>query len=258
MFRRSFVLLSAAAGPASLRAMAFAPGDFWNDKQPAGWSEKDIQKLLTHSPWAKEVSADTGGVGGGSDMGGRSGGRSGGGGGMGGGGMGGGSVMNGGGGGPVRGADREGGGMGGGRPEMKAIVRWESARPVREATHKELPATLAGNYILSVTGLRMGQRGLQEGRRSEGAEPGPRMEERLLQAAQLQRKSADPIYPSHVQTAQVRGVSVLFFVFPKGSQPIQASDKEVIFHLAIGRMELKAKFALKACCTTANRRFREH
>src|ERR1017187_10286700 len=52
--RRSFVLLSAAAST----TRAFAPGDFWNDKKAEDWSEKDVQKLLTHSPWAKEVSVD--------------------------------------------------------------------------------------------------------------------------------------------------------------------------------------------------------
>ncbi len=35
------------------------------------------------------------------------------------------------------------------------------------------------------------------------------------------------------------------FLFPKGSQPIEAADKEVTFITAMGPLGVKAKFALK-------------
>jgi len=85
-------------------------GEFWQDKQPSDWTEKEIQRLVTKSPWAKEAILTMGGGhmgqmdkgGGGIGGGGRGMGGMGGGGGMGGpGGMGGGGGMGGAGGGAV-------------------------------------------------------------------------------------------------------------------------------------------------------------
>src|SRR4051794_12160990 len=130
--RRAFLLFSSG--------LAFASDDFWKSSKASEWSSKDVQRLLTHSPWAKEVTLDmhTGSSG---DMGGASRGRGGrGGGGMNAGGGGGadgqmgseGGSMAGGGGRGGRGGSGGMSGEGGGResrPEIKAIVRWESARP---------------------------------------------------------------------------------------------------------------------------------
>ncbi len=249
--RRTFLLVSAA--------ITSRAGDFWTDKKAAEWSEKDIQRLLAHSPWAKETTVDMhnamdGGMSGRGGRGGRGGGGAGGGmgggnsaeegvsGGMGAGGAGGG--MGGGGGGGGRGG-RGGTGdsdtMAGGnsQPVIKAMVRWESARPIRDAVKKEIPKEFGESYVISVSGLQAG-RGGREGR--EGADAGKGMEERLKQSAELRRKNADPIAASQVITGQGQ---VRYFVFPRGSQPIQASDKEVVFHVALGPMELKTKFALK-------------
>jgi hypothetical protein len=41
------------------------------------------------------------------------------------------------------------------------------------------------------------------------------------------------------------GTSTMMFLFPKGSQPIEASDKEVTFVTQMGPLGVKAKFALK-------------
>jgi hypothetical protein len=50
----------------SLAAWGAPAADFWNDKQPGEWAEKDVQRLLTKSPWAKDASVemDFGGMGG--------------------------------------------------------------------------------------------------------------------------------------------------------------------------------------------------
>jgi len=82
--------------------------DFWNEKQPHEWAEKDVQRLLTKSPWAKDaaVEMDFGGMGGP---------------GMGGPGMG------------PPGMDGPGGPGG-----MTAVVRWESAAPIRDASKNKL------------------------------------------------------------------------------------------------------------------------
>ena len=72
------------------------------------------------------------------------------------------------------------------------------------------------------------------------------MQERLKDATRLERKGKDPIAPAAVEIGQASdGRSVLMFLFPKGSQPIEAGDKEVIFVTALGAMGVKAKFPLK-------------
>src|SRR5438477_7578079 len=32
--------------------------DFWNRKQPSAWSNEEIERLTTRSPWAKDVNAE--------------------------------------------------------------------------------------------------------------------------------------------------------------------------------------------------------
>src|SRR5258708_23591862 len=157
MTRRPAVLLTLVAP--GFHGRAFASNEFWNDKKSEDWSEKEIQHLLTRSPWAKEVAATFDGGGRGPMSGGegaaasRSGrgrdsnsGRidaapSGGGGG--------------GGGGRGRG-DSNGVGEGGGhQPQIKAVVRWETAAPVAAARRKQLPSSVQDQYVVSVSGLPM-------------------------------------------------------------------------------------------------------
>ncbi len=111
-----------------LGAMLLYGADFWEKKAANEWSEKEIKKMLTNSPWAKGVDIT---IGGNMRMGGGGGGRRGGGGGGGGGGAGGGAGGAGGGGG-----GRRGGGGGGGMetmPTRRVNLRWISALPVRQA-----------------------------------------------------------------------------------------------------------------------------
>src|SRR5437879_1698989 len=51
--RRS-LLLAIGAGLAGGTAFA---GEFWDKKDTASWSEEEIDRRLTKSPWAKEVTA---------------------------------------------------------------------------------------------------------------------------------------------------------------------------------------------------------
>ena len=37
------------------RLLAFAPGQFWNERPASEWSEKEIEQLLSRSPWAKDA-----------------------------------------------------------------------------------------------------------------------------------------------------------------------------------------------------------
>lgn len=111
--------------------------DFWKTKPYAEWTEKEIKKILTNSPWAKDVTTSfggpaAGGAGGGGGRGG--GGRRGGGGGGGMGGGGGSEDASGG-----EGGAAGGGGMGGGggaAPTLTAKVRFQTALPVKQALLK--------------------------------------------------------------------------------------------------------------------------
>lgn len=47
LVRVSFVLL--------LTSTLVWAGDFWEDKQFTEWTEKDVEKMMTNSPWAKQV-----------------------------------------------------------------------------------------------------------------------------------------------------------------------------------------------------------
>ena len=124
-----------------MAALLFA-APFWVEKPYTEWTEKETNRVLSDSPWARPAavkldfsSMPQGGFGGrGAGMGGPggTGGAGGPGGGMGGPPMGGGPGM----GGP--GMRGPGGGMGGGMPQMNAVVMWRSALPVRQASRRPL------------------------------------------------------------------------------------------------------------------------
>ncbi len=252
--RRTSLLL--ALGARAFPSWAAAK-EFWIAKKPADWSDSDVQQMLSRSPWAKEamVSFNPAQVGGEGPGGGR-GGRGGAGGGMGGpGGMGGGRGMGGqgmggpggdpGGPGGRAGADTGDPDVGMRPPQFRALVRWETALPVTEATRKQPPAEAAEFHIISVGGMPM----MGAGRRGRGGAEGPvdeterrrEMLERMKESTQLQRKGKDPIYPAQVAQAQ----GGLIFSFARDFQPIKLEDKEVTFLSKAGPLELKVKFPLK-------------
>ncbi len=208
------------AGPASV-ALA---GDFWNAKDPSAWTEKDRARLLNKSPWAREaVIPPRLGPPAGSEAGGTpnaAGGR-----GEGPGGPpysapGGGATAPRGGGPEAEGSEQQ----------LTALVRWESAAPIREAARTAIPPEAGQYYIISVRGLPV---------------PPSTGEARLKQATRLERKGKDPIHPERVQTARGNGQTGAVFLFPRAPQPITLDDKEVVFVSGAGALPLKAKFPLK-------------
>lgn len=265
--RRSLFASLAATLPSPARA-----ADPWT-KPPAQWTEKDVQRILSDSPWSKSVSIT---MGGGMPMGGGRGGR----GGRGGGGVGG-SMPD-----ASVGAGSEGGmggaragtgeGMGGAMaPSIQFQVRWQSAKPMklaavrlrmgaeadtspqaREFVEREEP-----DYVIAVIGPPLG--GPPEG----GARPGPGGGERATPPPQegaagqdrrgnaeqwiaalkentwLAWKDHEKLHPSSV-VAPPGQRGVLIFHFPK-DHPIELEDKEVEFCMRRGPMEVKKKFRLK-------------
>ncbi len=257
MTRRSLSMLLCSAP--WLRA-----ADAWKEKKAADWSPNDIKKLGTNSPWAKETLVSMGsgpGRGGPGAESSGGGGRKGGGGGMaggggmggdmGGGGMGGGGGRGGGGGGGMEG----GGGMGGGMPQIKAVIRWESAQPFLDAAKRQRSQEAEKYYIVSVTGLPMMDRqprSQPDGKQADVKKmPSPEdrrkaMIARMKESTMLERKGKDPIYPERVELLETNGGGrLLVFLFPREGQAIMAADKEVTFRTKMGAMELKTKFPLK-------------
>ncbi len=266
MTTRRSVLFSLGAASLAGSPLIASPKEAWQGKDPSEWTQKEIEKVLKHSPWAKEVTAEAGGsMMTGMPSGGGRGGR------RGGGGMGGGMGDSGGmpgadssagmGGGPMGGGG--GRGMGGGdmgaqmpsRPQVRALVRWETATPVRKAAKKDLPKDVAEHYVVSLSLPHMpglsGEGEGRPGRQGSGAPEGDpearrkAMLQRAGAATELERKGKDPIHPEHILSGHDQNETVLFFLFPRDKQPIQLEDKEVTFVSRVGPMEVKAKFNLK-------------
>lgn len=237
-----------------------AKDDFWIAKPVEQWTEEEVRKFQTKSPWAKEVTVTPGGLAGGGMRGGLpdasgmgAGAEMSGAGAMGGGGMGGGGGRGGG-----RGGSRGGPPSGGGMPEIKLTVRWESAAPVRRSAKRDWPPETNGNYIVSVSGLpRMGRAQGAQGQGALGrgaarpqdpqasAEARKRMEGALLASTELRRKGRPATPPEVARIFDSGPRSLALFLFPIGKEPIQLDEKEVTFFTKMGPFEVKTKFNLK-------------
>jgi hypothetical protein len=260
--RRGLLMLAGGAGVQSRLRLYAASSEFWNKKEPAEWSAEEIDKLVTKSPWAKQVNASSPAMSRGY---GNSGGSSGGGMGDPGVGGGGGGYPGGGGGYPGGGGGYPGGGMGGrgggggrrggGGPmpiSYTATVRWESAKPVQEALKTPLPEGLAGAYVISVSGVPIVQPGRQhsdDGDSDSTVSKGMSADvlDRIKDLTYLEPKGKSPAQPSVVQKGAIgsSGMPTLLFGFPRDVVPLTADDKEVTFTTKMGAIEVKTKFNLK-------------
>jgi hypothetical protein len=252
--------------------MLFA-SDFWKSKDYTQWTDEEINKVLTDSPWAKEKTVQPQQ----STMG-RRGGMGRGGGGMGrGGGIGlpggGGGYPGGGGGYPGGGGGYpQGGGSGNGdgaqASPMNLTIRWESALPIQNALTREgasasvelKAATEATEkyYVVSVLGLRMPRQRSgsgdpddqsaddnndDNGRHRNANRNSDALRSQLLDAAQLAPKGKASIYADDVQIDGEGGSGGVRFLFPR-AKSITAGDKEVDFILEIRRIKVEEKFHL--------------
>jgi len=214
-------------------AFCLLAADFWQAKPSTEWSDKELQKMLTNSPWAREYTISIP-PGGGGDAGGPPpisegrGGRGGGG---------------GGGGGAPGGAPS---GVGGLAPTLYA--RWQSALPVKQAfvrlkygaqadtspEAKQLLERQEPNYEIVVSGpLRSLLRGDSE-----------TLKKAIMDASSLSAKGKDAVRPSNVSIALNQVSNDILFLFPR-SAAFTLDDKEVEFSTKFGQFTLKFKFKLK-------------
>lgn len=221
-----------------LFALCLGAADFWQSKTPSEWSDKDVEKLMNNSPWARPFELtmsgptppNVGSPGGNSrgDAGPPS------------------PISEGGGGG--RGA-RGGGGEGPGTSQATTVVgRWQSALPLKQAfarvkygadaatstEAKQLVERQETSYIIVVSGpLRPLMRGNAE-----------TLKKAIMDASSLSSKTKDPLKPAELQLASSQKSVELVFYFPR-TAAFTLADKEVEFSTRIGDVTLKYKFRLK-------------
>jgi hypothetical protein len=201
---------------ASVPARAFASKEFWNEETPSNWTDAEVHQLLNQSPWAKEGSiSDTtrrGSLG------------------------------------PPAAGDVGGGGVrrsgrGGADPSgatantgplvtWKAIVRWESALPVREALHRGAPGAIPEDYVLNVF----------------GEVPGVDADssDSILKASTTLEHKGDRIKLNRIEPAPGNGLSEdgTLFYFSR-LLALKLEDKEAIFTTRLGPLQVRCKFTLK-------------
>ncbi len=219
-----------------LVASAWGAG-FWDKKHFTQWTEKEVQRTLNNSPWAKSVkiplaAATAGGLPSGGGGGGRGrGGAPGAG--------GGGGLPGGGGGGGRRGG---GGGAGAGmptasQPSLDLLIRFNDALPVRHANVKQRLGesdeitpefqnyidSEATHYVVAVA-FRSQRTTQMLGR--FGANP-----ERLIGTAKLRRKGKDDIVPEKVEVL-TEPFAIFLYYFPR-TDPIEVADKAVEFAMRL-------------------------
>jgi hypothetical protein len=229
--------------------------DFWEAKPFTDWADKDIQKLMTNSPWAKSIGVPISGP---AAV------------------MAGGAVGGAGGDGtepPTPQSERGGGGGRGGRggggntagvgdlggASADVVLRWFTAMPIKQAmlrikygaeagTSSDAKAALdraEANYIIVVTGRPLV--GVLRGNPDA-------IKQAIMEKTTLSVKGKTSLKPSEIQllaSGQGQGKAKgppspdLYFVFPK-TTPITLEDKEVEFATKIGDISLKNKFQLKS------------
>jgi len=201
----------------ALPAFSFPASEFWNEKKPEDWTEQEVREMLTKSPWAREGDVRVfGGAGG--------------------------SLLN------RNGAMNRSGNMSstgrqrgnttqttqGDAPDLRytAIVRWQSALPIREALKEKSMEGVADNYIIAVVGdLAMADPDADEAERASRLDM-------MQQYTKLERKNgAIPL--ANIEPRKNLGT---LFYFSR-AEPIK--DGQVTFETKLGPLEVKCKFTVK-------------
>jgi hypothetical protein len=212
MTRRTAILVGLG-----VPALAYSPKEFWDEKDSKDWTDDERQTLLTKSPWARvaTVKYNAGasgfgmmGAGGNTRRGGR--------------------VAN-----PGNSSAKDPAPL---PTHYDAVVRWESALPVREATRNQSKDDPAANYILCVTGdLPM----LGKNSNDESQEDYAARMDMLKQYTKLEKRG-DPIFLVRMGYNKDGGL----FYFERNDL-IRPEDHEVTFVTKLGPIDVKCKFAVK-------------
>jgi hypothetical protein len=232
---------AAALGLCAAACTTLLAADFWTAKPFTEWSDKEVERMLTDSPWSKKVSVSLLDVSLSSRVGGLSGGIIGrgvgsrGGFGGAGGGVGG------------DGAGNLGGGSFMGSPlRARLTVRWSSALPIQQALARRLgsesalaSADLSTAFDVEESFYRVTVLGVSP----EVTQIAGSLAD--LQAATiLRRKASAPIGAADIEIVVEEDTPTIEFRFHR-TDAISPSDQEVEFVTAFGGVSVKATFRLK-------------
>jgi hypothetical protein len=223
-----------------LCALCMWAADFWTTKPFTDWNDKEVQKVLTDSPWVGKITMSSGGGGGPAAVGGGGGGGGGRGGGRGGGPQGDSTTADPG----IAG----GGGGGGGGGEASVTLLWQTALPVKQALVKRRFAAEAGTspeaktmldreekfYVLTLIGVPANLLAATQGDRKAG----------LLDMTALTVAGKAPLKAVDVQVSGGRGPGTVSFLFPR-TTAFTADDKDLEFSSKFDKTAVKHKFKLK-------------
>jgi len=211
--------------------------DFWTKKEYMQWTDEEVKKLITDSPWAKDitVSAPLAALGRGQRSAVESDSST--------------DTETGGGGGRRGRRGGGGGGFGGGGASEALLtlnISWRSALPLRKALVRSrvgpapaaVPPEVAqlisndqDNYVIVVSGLPAGMaRAIQT--------------PVLVDKSTIRAGKKPPVAAKNMDVQRRTQTVDVIYTFPK-SQPIASDDKEVEVVLRLGQIEAKKKFNLK-------------
>ena len=213
--RRDFLLATSGA-MALLPRFGYASAT-WEDRNPWEWTPQDIQTVLNHSAWVREVSLEINSL---VDTSGRAKPKS----------------------------SRPNHGL---PTEFKAVVRWESGLPVRLARKTAtLPDKGVGQYMVSVSRLPLEFIEQSSGNGTISHDQGAGLDktalaERFAKNSLIERVGKDPIKANHAEWVEADFSPRVVIFFPLGEKPIQPEDREVDLVSQIGALVIRAKFFLK-------------
>src|SRR5665213_2053756 len=212
-------------------SLTLAAADFWQSKPYTGWSNKDLQKIMTNSPWARTFTLSPGSpaAGGGSDSAPA-------------------PISEGGGGRGGRGGRGKGGPdvpSPGGPPALDIVARWQSALPLRQAfvrlrygaeaaTSSDAKAILdqaEPAYVVILSGpLQSLLRGNPEDLKTA-----------LMNATFLTAKGKSDLKPADVKIDKTSKTEQVIFSFPR-TTPYTIEDREIDLNTKLGALPIKYKF----------------
>jgi hypothetical protein len=224
-----------------------AAGDFWTDREAGQWSENEVKRIVTDSPWAQTATVDLQGDAG--------------------------AIMNSwrhGSAPDAAGAGGDESGGGGGPVLPKIVVRWESAAPIcqvcaRSGLQKYLFTCTAKLLYLSGLSRKFAElseefyivsisnypkivphgRGQEAPQHSAAANAAlEELGQRIRQLTFIRRKGKDPIRPAQVVVLPA-GQGLLSIVFFPRTAAITLGDKQVLFESADGMIVVTSKFNLR-------------
>jgi hypothetical protein len=202
-----------------LFAFCLMAADFWQ-KPYTDWADKDLQKMISDSPWAHNISVSMGG--------------------------------------PVMGIEAgggggRGGGGGGDAPvpgmrEPEVTVRWQSAMPIRQAVVRLRFGAKAGESDEAKKYLEKEQPAYEvvlSGPLGPFLRGKPEdIAKSLSEVTFLSSKGKGAVKPTSIEVGKPGPSMDVLITFPR-SMPFTLDDKEVEFDTKLGKSDVKTKFRLK-------------